>query len=255
MSISIKNLSFFYKNNDGFKIDNISCEIKKSSINVLLGLNGCGKTTLIKLLSGLLGSKNCSIQYDGKDLSSMNIYERSKVFSYVSQKQSTTADFLVKDYLLCGFINSLSFLQRPKEEQIGKMKNTAEMMGISHLLLKKLGEISGGEYQLVSIVSAVLQDTPYIILDEPMSALDIKNQASVINMLKSIAEKGKTIILSTHNPNHALKLNANVILMKEGKILKTGEAEKIVTIENLEEIYGDQICLSTDLSYNEISIK
>lgn len=255
MSANINNLSFAYKNNDSFKIASLNCEIKSCSINVLLGLNGCGKTTLIKLLSGLLETKQGYIEYDGKKLSSMNTYERSKVFSYVSQKQSTTSDFLVKDYLLCGFVNTLTFLQKPKPEQIEKMKNTAEIMGISHLLSKKLGEISGGEHQLVSIVSAVLQDTPYIILDEPMSALDIKNQALVINMLKNIVSKGKTIILSTHNPNHALKLNANVILMKNGMILKTGEANKIITVENLNVIYGDEICLSSDLPYKEISIK
>lgn len=255
MSVKINNLSFAYNKNSDFKISNINFEIKDSPINVLLGLNGCGKTTLVKLLAGLLSPKEGTIEYDEVLLSSMKPHERSKVFSYVSQKQSTTSDFLVRDYLLCGFINSLSFLKSPSEDQIEKMENTAKNMGIFPLLSKKLGEISGGEHQLVSIIAAVLQDTKYIILDEPMSALDITNQEKVLNLLKKIASQGKTIILSSHNPNHALYLDANVYLIKKGLLVDHGKTKDIINVNKLKGIYGDVISFSQDLPYKEISIK
>ena len=136
------------------------------------------------------------------------------------------------------------------------MLKCAERFKITHLLDKKLGEISGGERQIVSICSAIIQDTDLVILDEPTSALDIKNQHTVLSIIKEIAsECGKTFILSSHNPNHALFLDSNVILLQNGKISVIGNAKEIITKESLSEIYGDNLCYSKDLSYDEVSFK
>ena len=131
----------------------------------------------------------------------------------------------------------------------------SEQLGISNLLDKEMGKISGGERQIVTIASCILQDTPIILLDEPMSALDLKNQNLVLSLLKTIAEKGKTIILSSHNPNNALFLNSNVALMDKGKIVKYGLSKETIKLDVLKDIYGNKICYSKDLPYDEISFK
>ena len=119
-----------------------------------------------------------------------------------------------------------------------------------------MGKISGGERQIVTIATCILQNTPIILLDEPTSALDLTNQNMVLSVLKSYAvNEKKTIILSSHNPNHALFLNSNVALMKDGKILKYGTSKDIITIDTLKEVYGANICLSNELDYQEISFK
>ena len=136
------------------------------------------------------------------------------------------------------------------------MLKCAERFKITHLLDKKLGEISGGERQIVSICSAIIQDTNLVILDEPTSALDIKNQHTVLSIIKEIAEDlGKTFVLSSHNPNHALFLGSNVILLQNGKTSISGSAEEIITKEMLYEIYGENLCYSKELPYDEISFK
>ena len=89
-----------------------------------------------------------------------------------------------------------------------------ERLGITHFLDKNIGEVSGGERQIIFIACALIQDTPIILLDEPTSALDIKNQNKVLTVLKEISKEGKTIILSSHNPNHALFLDSNVNLRR-----------------------------------------
>ena len=95
-----------------------------------------------------------------------------------------------------------------------------------------------------------------IILDEPTSALDIKNQNKVLSLIKEIAkDKGKTFILSSHNPNHALFLNSNVFVLKNGFIVNQGNANDIINVENLTKVYGDDICYSDELFYREISFK
>lgn len=150
----------------------------------------------------------------------------------------------------------MNFYQSPKEEDKKRVLECAEEFGITHLLDKKLGEISGGERQIVSICAAIVQDTDLIVLDEPTSALDIKNQNKVLSVIKQIAQdKGKTFILSSHNPNHALYLDSNVYVLKAGRIEDFGRAKDIITVDNLVKVYGDNICYSDELSYREISFK
>ena len=213
MYIDIKNLSFKYNKGLDNTIKDLTYSIADGTIVVLLGLNGCGKTTLIKLLAGLLTFEDGQIEYNGNDLRKISIKDRSKFFSYVPQKTYIADDFYVRDYLTYGFVNSLKFYETPKKEQLEKVEVISKELGISYLLDKKMGKISGGERQIVTIASCILQDTPIILLDEPTSALDLKNQNIVLSLLKKITEEGKTIILSSHNPNHALFLKSRVALM------------------------------------------
>ena len=253
--ITIKNLSFQYYKGNKKVLDDLSFEIKEGTINVLLGLNGCGKTTLIKLLAGLLDIKKGDISYDNKSLKNISIKERSKIFSYVAQKSFNSEGHFVKDYLQYSFVNVLKPYESPSEEHIKKLEQLAEKLNITHLLEKNMEHLSGGERQVVTIAAAILQDTPIILLDEPTSALDLKNQNIVLSLLKEISRDGKTIILSSHNPNHALFLNANVILLNEGKILQQGKSNEIVKVNVLGKVYGDTLCYSEELNYQEVSFK
>ena len=256
MSIKINNISFKYdKNVIEPTLRNIDLEINDSSINVLLGLNGCGKTTLLKLLAGLEKPLSGFINYDDKELSKISIKERSHIFSYVPQHSYIVGDILVKDYLLFGTANKLGFYQSPGEEENQLVLSVCKRLGITHFLDKNIGEVSGGERQIIFIACALIQDTPIILLDEPTSALDIKNQNKVLTVLKEVSKEGKTIILSSHNPNHALFLDSNVILMNKGSIATTGTAKELINVEKLTSIYGDHVCYSDELGYREISFK
>lgn len=256
MSIKINNISFKYdKKTAELTLNDINLNLKEASINVLLGLNGCGKTTLLKLLAGLEKPLSGAIYYDGEELTKISIKERSKRFSYVPQHSYVIGDILVRDYLLFGTANKLAFYQSPGEEEKQLVASVSERLGITHLLDKNIGEVSGGERQIIFIACALIQDTPIILLDEPTSALDIKNQNKVLTVLKEISKEGKTIILSSHNPNHALFLDSNVILMNKGVIATTGIAKDLITVEKLTSIYGEHVCYSDELGYREISFK
>ncbi len=251
--LEVKNLSYSYKTNQEV-LNNISLKIEEGTINALLGLNGCGKTTLLKLIASLLKTRTSEIFINGKGLNDLKNHEKAKLISYVPQLSSSEEDFLVKDFLLFGFVSDLKFYERPKHNQVEKMNEAAIKFDIELLLDKKLNELSGGERQKVYICSAYLQDTPLILLDEPMSALDLKNQSLIISILKELREEGKTIILSTHNPNIALILNSNVILMNNGEICKFGHCKDIVKVDILKEIYGDQLISAKEVEYDEITI-
>ena len=257
MNIKISNLSFKYdKKTTKPVLDSINLGIKEGSVNVLLGLNGCGKTTLIKLLAGLEKPLEGNIYYGDKELRRISIRERSKIFSYVPQQASVTNDIPVRQYLSYGTTNTLAFYEHPGKEEMELVEKTADRFHISHLLDKNLGEISGGELQIVLIACSLIQGTPIMLLDEPTSALDMKNQHLVLSVLKEISkEENKTIILSSHNPNHALHLDSNVVLINDGTIKDQGSAKDIINIDKLKAVYGDAVCYSNEQDYQEISFK
>ena len=252
--IDVKELSFKYQKKGKLVLDKLNFSCEKGTVNVLIGLNGSGKTTLIKTIAGLLENYQGEVLIDSENLKGLSIKERAKKMAYVAQRSNAVDDFPVLNYLLFGTVNKMNFYQSPKEEDKKKVLDCAEEFGITYLLDKKLGEISGGERQIVSICAAIVQDTNLVILDEPTSALDIKNQNKVLSLIKKIArEQEKTFILSSHNPNHALYLEGNVVLLKDGKILKEGKESEIITIDILKNIYGNNIEYSKNLPYREVS--
>ena len=256
MSIKIRNLLYKYPNSKQYTLKCVNLNIEDGSILVLLGNNGCGKTTLIKNIAGIYNPDKGEIVVDDKNIINLKAKERSKLISYVSQKVNRLEDILILDYLTFGFTSELKFYQRPNKEQIEKAKEYAKRFNITYLLDKKIDEISGGERQIVSICCALLQNTKIIVLDEPTSALDLCNQNIVLSILKDIAIKeNKTLILSTHNPNHALYLQSMVAVMKNGMILEYGKSEDIINVDKLKPIYGAKLCYSDELTYKELSFK
>lgn len=255
MNIRGENLSFSYIKRQKNIIDCFNFEIKQGTVTVLLGLNGSGKTTLIKLLAGLELPTEGKIFYGDKNLKNISMRNRSKLFSYVPQHLTFINNIVVEQFLSYGKTNSLLFFEHPGKKELEIVHNIAKSLKITHLLNNKINEISGGELQIVLIASALIQETPIIFLDEPTSALDIKNQFLVLSTLKEIAASGKTVILSSHNPNHALFLDSNVIIIHDGQIYKQGKAKELINKSELSIIYGDHLILSNELDYNELSFK
>jgi len=251
--VSIKSVSFSYGKEEVLR--NLDLEIAEPSINVLLGLNGCGKTTLIKLMIGSLKNKTGSISFGGKKLDKISFAERAELVSYVPQNIKEDQDFEVIDFLLLAYANSLRIYQTPSNEKVEKAREIADKFHVSSFLEKRMDELSGGERQKVYICSAYIQNTPFIVLDEPTSALDLANQALVISLLKELKKEGKTIILSTHNPNLALHLDANVFLMNDGRIVRKGHCKDMIKADVLSDIYGDNLISSKEAEYDEVTIR
>ena len=251
----ITDLRFCYHRGKNI-LDGVNMKFDKGSVNVLLGLNGCGKTTLIKTMGGFYNPTSGHVLYDGVDIHSLSDRTRSRIIAYVNQHGSSISDYTVQDYLLLSTANSIKFYEEPGSKQMEKVDECLKILGISEMKEKDVRELSGGQRQLVFICAALVQDSEVILLDEPTSALDIRNQHLVLSQLKRVAgETGKTIILSTHNPNHALPLDANVFLMDGGKIISSGPSRDMITTEQLKKVYGEGICHRLDLPYDEISYR
>ena len=118
-----------------------------------------------------------------------------------------------------------------------------------------MDRLSGGERQIVMICRAFIQGSRIIVLDEPLSALDFVNQNKVLKLLKDISGKGKTIIFTTHNPNHALFLDANVVFLSNKQIVAKGRAREVLSLTLLNDVYEHSIGMSKDQPYEEFSVK
>jgi len=254
--IKIENISFSYVGVKQEVLTDLSINIPKGDITTILGLNGSGKTTMIKLMVSILKPNKGTIRVNGISLNNMTIKERSKLIAYVPQLVKVDYDFLVFDYLSFSLVNQIEGFRSPTAEQKEKIKGFAKQFRIENLLDKKLNNLSGGERQIVSICGAFIQETPIIILDEPTSALDLKNQSIVIKIIKEWnRRKEKTFILSTHNPNHALSLGGHTVILHDNRVLSHGESRKIVTVETLKPIYGDIIDYASNIEYKVITTK
>ena len=253
-SISVEKISYAYHKNHNVLHD-ITLKFHKNQIHTLLGLNGSGKTTLIKLLAGLFVPNTGIVKLDETDIQDISYLERSKHIAYVRQGSNTGDDHFVRDYLSFGMMNQLNWYQSPSLEHKKLVYDNAVKFNIVDLMDKKMNELSGGQKQIVMICRSFIQNTEIIILDEPTSALDFKNQSMVLKLLKQIVEtENKTIILSTHNPNHALYLNSHVVLIDKGIIINSGPAKDIIQVDILKKVYGDTIVKSKEQHYDEVTI-
>lgn len=238
--IQITDFSFGYGKNDVLR--NLNMAVKARSLNALIGLNGAGKSTLFACLSKQYQFSRGSILVKGKDACAYTYREYAQTVSFVPQVSAMSrTDSTVRDFLVEGRTPYLPLFSVPGKSEYEFMGEVAERVGVAHLLDKNVSELSGGQQQLISLTRALVQDTPIILLDEPLSALDLRNQVFMLNLIEELSDKGKTILFSTHDPNHALVLNCNVMLLKNGAVVCEGTADSCLSNERVQEIYGDKV--------------
>ncbi|MFN3411782.1 MAG: ABC transporter ATP-binding protein [Exilispira sp.] len=220
-----------------FQLKSINFEVYQSEVLSILGPNGCGKTTILKLISKIYKAEYGSISYNGIDIRKINYKEYSKLVHYVPQNSNLFPDFSVIDTIVTGINPELGFFEFPSRYHYQKARQLLEDFGYLDLIDKNLNQISGGEVQLVFFLRALMSNVEILIFDEPTAFLDFKNQSKILNVIKKISQKNKTIIVSLHDPNHVLRISDRVILLKDGQIFSSGKPEDILTEENLGKLY------------------
>jgi len=244
--IQINNLNFSYGNKK--VLSNINLEIANGSLNAIVGTNGVGKSTLFRCLSKQQPVKKDVIYVKNKDINNYSYQSFAHIISLVPQLVNIRGnDIRVCDYMVEGRTPHLAFFSIPQKKDYLIVEKVAQQLELCSLLNERVSELSGGQQQLVSLGRAMVQDTPVILLDEPMSALDLSNQSKLLILFRKLSHQGKTIIFSTHNPNHALSLNCNTILLKNGSVMCYDVANSCITTQNLKSIYGNNVkCIDND---------
>jgi iron complex transport system ATP-binding protein len=237
MLLQVDDAEFSY---DGKKnvFEHISFSVKEGEIFCILGPNGSGKSTMLKCIDNLLRINSGSISFDGQDLVSINRKELAKKVGFLPQIHVSTFPFTVIEVAVMGRSPHLGLVASPSKTDYALAEANLKMLGIQHLTDKPYTHISGGERQLALIAMVLTQQPRFLLLDEPTSHLDFGNQIRMLNLIKTLSQKGFSILLATHFPDHAFHLSSTVALINEGTFIELGSADDIITEKNLKKIYG-----------------
>ncbi len=208
---------------DAFCLKDISLEVSQGDYYVLLGRSGAGKTQLLELICGLTPPDRGKIFLDGKDITRQRVQHRG--IGLVFQDLALFPHYSVKDNIMY----PLKVMRIPLKERIEKVQRAAEEMNISDLLLRKPGNLSGGEKQRVALARTLVTEPKVLLLDEPMASVDASLKDNIRRMLRRLNRNGQTIVHVTHDFSEAISLASHVGVMHNGRIIQEGTPEEVFT--------------------------
>lgn len=221
-------ISFRYGRTRPWIFREVTVGVDAGEVLAILGPNARGKTTLLKCLAGLHAPDAGSVRAKGG-------------VGYVPQTHQSVFSFEVLDVVLMGRARQVKLYSSPTAADRGAALAALERVGITHLARRDYGALSGGERQMVLIARALVSGCSALILDEPASALDLRNQARVLSVLRSLADDGMAVVMTTHHPDHALHIAERSMLMVDGDDRRLGPTRELLSGELLTAMYGVEI--------------
>ncbi len=223
--------------NGEFELRDINIRIKPGSVTGIIGKNGSGKSTILKLIHGDLKPLSGQIRVDGKAIKGYNVTSFARKMSYLQQEIYNPLNFTVKDVM-----DVSSYARGESNEEL--CKQHLEDLGIGNLLNHDFNRLSGGQRRLVTIAASLYQNAEILLFDEPTTFLDIDNQHYVHLLMEKLKRIGKTIIIVMHELNEINRLCDEIIMLRSGRIVATGSVEETMTSENLSRTF--------DVAFSEI---
>jgi iron complex transport system ATP-binding protein len=213
--ISIDNLSFGYGQNQTV-ISDVSCNISENIFTVIMGKNGSGKSTFLRLLGGIMPYHKGSIKVSNVELKDLKLGERAKMIGFLPQHHKPVFPFKVSEVVLTGRASYIQF--SPKKSDEYQADKALELIGISSLRNRVYSELSGGEQQLVMIARLLAQQPKILLLDEPISHLDYHNQIRILKLVKELVATNITVVAVLHDPNMTYLFGEEFIYVHESQV-------------------------------------
>ena len=236
--IKLENISFSYNKKKEF-IQDLSLEFKSGEITTILGPNGSGKSTLLHMMSTYLKPKSGKIYLGDKDLGKLKQKEIAKYISCVYQENEAPDDITVRDLVSFGRNIYSNVKKEDKEENKRMIDFALKATGIEEIQDKKVVNLSGGQKQRAFIAMSLAQNTEVLLLDEPTTYLDIYHQIEILEVVKSLNEKYNiTIVMVLHDLNQAINYSHNIVIMKNGKLIKQGKSAEVLNEQTIKDVYN-----------------
>ena len=248
MIFSVRRASFGYRARPRVLRD-ICFSVEPGQALAILGPNGAGKTTLLKCMMGLLNWSEGASEIDGAPIQSFNPRELWKKIAYVPQAKNSALSFTAEEMVLMGRGAHIGTFRQPGAEDFENARRAMDEVGIGHMRDRLCGEMSGGELQMVLIARALAASPSMLVLDEPESNLDFKNQLVILETIERLArDRGISCVFNTHYPAHALKVATHALILTGGGDSMFGPVHEVVNEDNLRSAF------SVNVRINEVEV-
>jgi len=234
-ALELKNINFRYEKDDFLK--NFSLAISTGEFFGIIGPNGSGKTTILKIMAGFLKPQAGSVLVFGKDINKIGRNDLAKMIGFVPQENYFAFEFTVFDVVLWGRNPYLKRFENPKKLDLDKAMAALALADILSLKDKSINRISAGERQRVVLARALAQEPKLLLLDEATSHLDITHQVEFLKILKRLNVDGMTIVFLSHDLNLAGLVCSRILLLDHGKSVACDKPESVLKPELIEQVY------------------
>lgn len=225
-----------YSVNGKSLLNNISLELSSGCLHAILGPNGSGKSTLLKILTGIWKLSSGMVTWNGNPLLSQRRQEISRIISLVPQNPQPSFDFLVEDIVAMGRYPYNTRYWNAKDEPL--IHHALSSVDAWHLRHRRVNQLSFGERQRVYIARALVTQSPILLLDEPTASLDIRHQLEIWDLLQTFVEKGKIVVITTHDLTIAKRYCAHVVVLNQGSCVGEGSFSALMTPNLLKDVFG-----------------
>jgi iron complex transport system ATP-binding protein len=235
VSISVRNLVYRYQ---GFELRVPALELEGAGLTTIVGPNGAGKTTLLKCVSAILPTPRGTVFIDGCDLAALPATERARRLAFVPQEHSSAFNYAVLDFVLMGRAAYVPLFSTPSEADAAAAREALEFVGLARYASRAYTQLSSGERRLVLIARALAQRSDILILDEPTTFLDPRHETELLELVRKLAgEKRKTVLMTLHNLDMAVRYSDTLVFLKEGRVVAAGTPDAVLTEELLARVY------------------
>lgn len=251
MIFEVREGCFGYKKGKNI-LNNISFKIQSGEVLAILGPNGVGKTTLLRNMMGLLNWRSGGTYLNGTNIKEMSEKELWQTIAYVPQAKGVSFAYTLEEMVLMGRSAYIGVMEQPSKEDMSRAHEAMERLGIYHLKDRYCNEVSGGQLQMALIARALCAEPQMLVLDEPESNLDFKNQLIILEAIEKLAtEKGIACIFNTHYPVHALKVADHALILSRDGQTRFGKASSVIEPECMKEVFEVDVHIN-EVQYGEI---
>ncbi len=245
--ISVENATFTYPGAPSPILRDVSFEVPERSLLAILGPNGAGKTTLLRTMIGLQKWDSGRTLIDGTPISSMSTRALGRVLSYVPQARNASNVALTGlEMVMVGRAPHMRTLAQPGAREERMARDVLDEVGASHLAEMPCATMSGGQFQMILIARALVADPRVLVLDEPETGLDFRNQLIVLGLLERLVkDRGLAVIMNTHYPAHALRVADQVALFSSTHEAVVGPASSVMNADTLASVFGVDVAIGS----------
>ncbi len=235
-----------YPGNGKAALDGVTLDVPEGCLYAVLGPNGSGKSTLMKALLGAVPIEAGRTLLDGRPAAAWTRRERARAVGVVPQGETISFPLTAREMVGMGRYPYLSPLGSEGEADRAAIRRALDQCDVSDLSDRDVTTLSGGEFQRVRIARALAQEPAALVLDEPTASLDIRHEMAILELLRSSADRGMTVLLVTHGLELAGRFADRMALLSKGRVAAEGVPSEVLRVEVLEEVYGWPVEVDVD---------